>query len=75
MLFRSAGMPPVMHISLPAFALAFAGFRLFDIWKPFPCRQLERLPGGLGIMADDLGAAAWMALILRLLILAGLPAP
>ena len=28
-------------------------FRLFDIWKPGPIRRLEKLPGGLGIMADD----------------------
>jgi len=39
----------------------FAVFRLFDIWKPFPCRQLDEGHGGLGIMADDWGAAAWMA--------------
>lgn len=35
--------------------------RLFDISKPFPCRRLERLSDGLGIMADDLAAAGWMA--------------
>jgi phosphatidylglycerophosphatase A len=35
--------------------------RVFDITKPFPCRRLERLPGGLGIMADDMAAAGWMA--------------
>lgn len=57
------------------YVAAFLLHRVFDIAKPFPCRQLERLPGGLGIMADDVGAAAWMALGLRLLLLAGLPAP
>jgi len=66
---------PVADRGPAVYLAAFLLHRLFDIWKPFPCRQLERLPGGLGIMADDLGAAAWMALILRLLILAGLPAP
>lgn len=40
---------------------AFVFHRVFDITKPFPCRRLERLPAGLGIMADDWGAAAWMA--------------
>jgi phosphatidylglycerophosphatase A len=37
---------------------------LFDILKPPPARQLERLPDGLGIMADDLAAAvfAWAGL-------------
>ena len=41
--------------------VGFAAFRLFDIVKPFPCRQLERLPGGLGIVADDIvaGFYAW----------------
>jgi len=41
--------------------LAFLLHRLFDITKPFPCRRLEHLPAGLGIMADDWGAAVWMA--------------
>ena len=45
---------------------AFLLFRLFDIWKPPPVRQLERLPGGTGIMADDLMAAVYGALILWL---------
>src|SRR4051812_3021016 len=35
---------------------AFMLFRLFDIWKPPPVRQLEALPEGLGIVADDLMA-------------------
>jgi phosphatidylglycerophosphatase A len=34
---------------------------VFDILKPPPIRQLERLPAGLGVMADDLGAAALAA--------------
>src|SRR5882724_128834 len=39
--------------SLVGFAAGFLLFRLFDIWKPFPIRQLERrLEGGFGIMAD-----------------------
>jgi len=36
-------------------------FRIFDIGRPFPCRRLESLPGGLGIMADDVAAAGWAA--------------
>jgi phosphatidylglycerophosphatase A len=44
--------------------LAFALFRLFDIWKPPPVRQLERLPGGLGIIADDAMAGVYGALVL-----------
>ncbi len=36
-------------------------FRVFDIWKPFPARQAEHLPGGWGIMADDWVAAIYAA--------------
>ena len=46
-------------------ALAFGLFRLFDIWKPWPIRDLDhRLAGGLGIMLDDLVAALYAALLL-----------
>ena len=44
--------------------LGFILFRLFDIWKPFPARQAESLPGGWGIMADDWVAAAYAAICL-----------
>jgi phosphatidylglycerophosphatase A len=44
----------------------FLLFRLFDILKPFPCRQLEKLPGGWGIMADDWMAGVYAAICLRL---------
>jgi phosphatidylglycerophosphatase A len=46
---------------------AFALFRLFDIWKPPPARQLEALPGGIGIVADDLMAGLYGALAIFLL--------
>ena len=45
-------------------AVAFALFRVFDIAKPFPCNRCERLPQGLGIMADDWAAAAYAAICL-----------
>ncbi len=45
---------------------AFLLFRLFDIWKPAPVRQLEKLPGGLGINADDAMAGVYAALVLQL---------
>jgi len=45
---------------------AFALFRLFDIWKPAPVRQLEALPGGWGINADDAMAGVYGALVLWL---------
>jgi phosphatidylglycerophosphatase A len=47
--------------------LGFILFRVFDIWKPFPARQAEALPGGWGIMADDwvagiyAGIGLWIA--------------
>ena len=43
---------------------AFVLFRLFDIWKPVPARHLENLPGGAGIVADDLMAGVYAALVL-----------
>jgi phosphatidylglycerophosphatase A len=46
--------------------LGFILFRLFDIWKPFPIRRLEKLPGGWGIMADDWLAGIYAAILLRL---------
>lgn len=45
---------------------AFVLFRIFDITKPWPLRRLERLPGGMGIVADDLAAGAYAALVLLL---------
>ena len=64
---------PVAVLGAPlALALAFALFRLFDIWKPFPIAWLDaRIPGGFGVMLDDvlaagyaivclLGVAAWL---------------
>ncbi len=48
-----------------AWAFGFGLFRLFDVWKPWPIRDLDhRLKGGLGIMLDDLVAALYTALIL-----------
>ena len=45
--------------------LGFILFRVFDIWKPFPVRQLEKLPRGWGIMADDWMAGVYAAILLR----------
>jgi phosphatidylglycerophosphatase A len=46
--------------------VAFALFRLFDILKPYPIRKLERLHGGLGVMADDTLAGMYAAALLWL---------
>ncbi len=46
---------------------AFLLFRLFDVWKPPPVRRLEHLPGGWGIVADDVMAGLYGALAIFLL--------
>jgi phosphatidylglycerophosphatase A len=43
---------------------AFVLFRVMDIWKPAPVRQLESLPGGYGIVADDVMAGVYGAIVL-----------
>ena len=56
-------------------AAAFIVFRAFDTLKPWPCRRLEQLHGGWGIMLDDVAAGVWSMLALQagavLLALAG----
>jgi phosphatidylglycerophosphatase A len=52
------------HLNWKTFVAALALFRLFDIFKPWPVRQLEALPGGLGINADDAMAGVYAALVL-----------
>lgn len=47
-----------------ALVVAFAWFRLFDITKPWPARRLERLPGGDGILLDDVIAGVYGLLAL-----------
>jgi phosphatidylglycerophosphatase A len=47
-------------------AAGFVLFRVLDVIKPFPAKQFERLPGGLGIVADDLMAGVYANLLLRL---------
>jgi phosphatidylglycerophosphatase A len=49
-------LPGVMP-SWAIFVAGFALFRLFDIWKPFGIHKLQTLPGGWGVVADDLAAA------------------
>jgi len=50
--------------------VGFFLFRVLDIFKPWPARQLESLHGGLGIMADDLMVAVYGNLLMRLFVLA-----
>jgi phosphatidylglycerophosphatase A len=53
-------------------AAAFILFRFFDIVKVFPAGRAEQVQGGLGVILDDLVAALYTFLILRLLLLWGL---
>ncbi|MEW6367003.1 MAG: phosphatidylglycerophosphatase A [Acidobacteriota bacterium] len=64
-----------LSIPLSSWQVPLAGFvlfRVFDIIKPFPGRRLEKLPGGWGIVADDLMAAIYANIVVRALIHFGL---
>jgi len=51
-------------------ALGFALFRLFDVWKPWPIRYVDRhLKGGLGVMTDDVIAGVFAAVVLKLVLI------
>ena len=54
-----------LSVGGPGIVLGFLLFRVLDIIKPWPARQLESLHGGVGIMADDLMAAVYANLLLR----------
>jgi phosphatidylglycerophosphatase A len=49
-------------------ALGFLAFRVMDVFKPYPARQLEALPGGWGIMADDIMAGVYANLLVQVLL-------
>lgn len=51
--------------TVPWVLAAFVTFRVLDILKPWPVRRFERLPGGLGVVADDLAAGAVGAVLLN----------
>ena len=63
-----AGMYVTLLLAPPTitgWALAFLAFRLFDIVKPWPIRDLDhRMKGGLGIMLDDIAAALYAMILL-----------
>jgi phosphatidylglycerophosphatase A len=64
MLITLAFIPVGLTGALAGFVL----FRFYDVIKPFPANRLERLHGGLGVMADDAMAAVYANLTLRALI-------
>lgn len=57
----------VSHLSWKLLLAGFGLFRLVDVTKPFPARRAERLPGGWGIMVDDVVAGAYSMGMLVLL--------
>jgi phosphatidylglycerophosphatase A len=67
---EAAGQWLTLAAAAPDWKHALVGlglFRLFDITKPWPARQLEHLPGGWGIMLDDLAAGLYGAIVLLIL--------
>lgn len=54
--------------TLPAITLGFLVFRILDVLKPFPAHRLQRLPGGWGVMADDLTAGLYAGGLVRLVL-------
>lgn len=59
-------------LSWKSFLAGFILFRVFDILKPPPVRQLEKLPEGTGIVVDDVAAGVYGWVVLRLLLHFGL---
>lgn len=55
-------------LSWKTFLLSFILFRIFDIFKPPPVRQLESLPEGTGIVLDDMAAGVYALLVMQLLL-------
>ena len=48
-------------------AAALILFRLFDIWKPVPIKWIQNFPGSVGIMSDDIAAAAYTNIVILLI--------
>jgi phosphatidylglycerophosphatase A len=57
-------MLPMREVSWLAVVIGFALFRLFDVFKPWPIRKLEELPGGWGIVLDDIAAGMFGAAVM-----------
>jgi phosphatidylglycerophosphatase A len=57
----------VLPLTASVLAVAFVFFRIFDVLKPFPADVAQRLPGGLGIMVDDLVAGVYALAVVAVL--------
>jgi phosphatidylglycerophosphatase A len=60
-------MTPVAAASWPAVVVGFVAFRVLDMTKPWPIRRIEGLPGGWGIVLDDVAAGAIAAGLLAVM--------
>ncbi|MCX7702945.1 MAG: phosphatidylglycerophosphatase A [Planctomycetota bacterium] len=60
-------------LSFTSCAIGFLLFRFFDILKPTPIRQLQRLKGALGVLADDIAAGVFSSSLLNLISILILP--
>jgi phosphatidylglycerophosphatase A len=58
----------LLPVSLGGAIAGFVVFRILDVFKPWPAAQFERLPGGLGVMADDGMAAVYGNLLMHALL-------
>ena len=52
--------------------VAFVLFRIFDIWKPFPVNKLQDLPGGWGVVIDDVAAGIYAGVLMLALNYSGI---
>ena len=57
----------LVPLTVPVAVLAFVLFRVFDVVKPTPARQAQALPGGAGVMVDDLIAGLYALVIVAAL--------
>jgi phosphatidylglycerophosphatase A len=53
-----------LPLTIQVLATAFVLFRIFDVVKPFPANRAQALPGGVGVMTDDLIAGAYTLIVL-----------
>ena len=67
LMFLPAAAFQSLHVALFTIFFAFICFRLLDIVKPWPANSLQRVPGGWGILIDDLFAGAYAAIIVQVL--------
>ncbi|MBT5876799.1 MAG: phosphatidylglycerophosphatase A [Candidatus Latescibacteria bacterium] len=65
-IFIACALLPITPLIL---GLGFVLFRILDIAKPFPINKSQSLPGGLGVVADDVLAAVYAHVILRAIII------